>query len=328
MAMQTRLRLAERPLNVVLRPNSPAESAYRSAVLSPGFEAQPGLDLRYLGGKTIPHLTFTNVYLGDWDAGARAQLDHALAAAMSDAHLNNVLAQYFKGTTVTSTFAGSRLHDGGVPRHMYRDTVASLVGELDEAGALEAVDLGSSVVCLLLPRGAVLVDGDSHGGHAEREDLDDDAADSKHGLAGYHGSVHVVRNRRLKETDLLRRRGLFGGRQWDRRLFPSVAKRLRDALPRADRGAHQPGRRGRDPCGRYAGCGASTRLVLVARRRDRRHPDDRVRRRPFARDAGGAARRRQRQGADPADVVERGRRPGGPDRPSAPWEGEAQRLFQ
>jgi hypothetical protein len=200
MATQTRLRLAERPLNVVLRPNSPAEAAYRSTVLAPGFEAQPGRDLRYLGGKTIPHLTFTNVYLGDWDAGARAQLDHALAAAMSDAHLNNVLAQYFKGTTVTSTFAGSRLHDAGVPRHVYRDTVASLVGELDQAGALAALDLGSSVVCLLLPEGAVLVDGDSHGGDAEQDELDDDATDSKHGLAGYHGSMHVVRNRRLKET--------------------------------------------------------------------------------------------------------------------------------
>jgi hypothetical protein len=202
-ATQTRIRLAERPLNVVLRPNSDAEAAYRSTVLAPGFEPQPGLDLRYLGGKTIPHLTFTSVYLGDWDAGARAQLDHALAAAMSDPHLNNVLAQYFTGTAVTSTFAGSRLYAGAVPQTVYRDTVESLVTELDGTGTFAALDLASSAVCLLLPEGAVLVDGVSHGGHAEREEPggpDDDAADSKHGLGGYHGSVHVARSGGSTET--------------------------------------------------------------------------------------------------------------------------------
>ena len=34
MATQTRSRVAKRPLNVVLRPGSPAEAAYRSAVLA------------------------------------------------------------------------------------------------------------------------------------------------------------------------------------------------------------------------------------------------------------------------------------------------------
>lgn len=119
MATQTRSRVFERPLNVVLRPRSPAEAAYRSAVLAPGFERQPGLDLRYLGGRTIARLTFTNVYLGSWDTGERDRLDHALSAAMADPHLNNVLAQYFEGTAVGSTFAGSRTHAGQVPARVY-----------------------------------------------------------------------------------------------------------------------------------------------------------------------------------------------------------------
>jgi len=200
MATETRSRVAERPLNVVLRPRSPAEAAYRSTVLAPGFEAQPGLDLRYLGGRTIPRLTFTNVYLGSWAAGEREQLDHALAAAMADPHLNNVLAQYFKGTTVSAAFAGSRMHAGAVPTRVFKDTVEAIVTGLDQGGALGGLDLRSTVVCLLLPEGAVLVDGDSHDGHARREVDGDEAVDSKHGLGGYHGSVHVVRGRRLEET--------------------------------------------------------------------------------------------------------------------------------
>jgi len=199
MATRTRSRVAERPLNVVLRPHSPAEAAYRSAVLAPGFEPQPGLDLRYLGGRTIPRLTFTNVYLGGWGAGEREQLDHALAAAMTDPHLNNVLAQYFRGTTISASFAGSHARAGTVSARVYKDTVEAIVTELDLSGAFAAFDLRSTVVCLMLPEGVVLVDGDKRGGHAEREP-GDEAVDSKHGLGGYHGSVHVLRRGRIKET--------------------------------------------------------------------------------------------------------------------------------
>lgn len=169
-----------RPLNVVLAPGSPAEAAYESAILAPGFEPEPGLDLRYFGGRTIEALTFTHVYLGDWDAADRAALDRALPAAMADRGLNEVIAQYFQGP-VSATFAGATLH-ATAPATAYKDTVESLVGDLDSSGALRGLDLASSVVCLLLPRGTVLVDGDSSGGGGP---------DSKHGLGGYHGSVHV-----------------------------------------------------------------------------------------------------------------------------------------
>ncbi len=192
MATQTSQRVTERPLDVVLRPHSPAEAAYRSAVLAPGFDSDSGLDLRYLGGKTIPMLTFRNVYLGHWDAHERAQLDGAIAAAMDDAHLNNVLAQYFPGRTIGSAFAGSRVHTGPVPARMYRDVLESLVEQLDHEGALAGLDLASSAVCLLLPEDGVLVDADSGEGG--------EPVDSTHGLGGYHGSVHVRRGGRTRET--------------------------------------------------------------------------------------------------------------------------------
>jgi hypothetical protein len=188
MATQTRHRVVERPLDVVLAPRSPAEAAYRSVVLAPGFRAEPGLGLHYLGGKTIANLAFMDVYLGGWDAAERAKLDRALAAAMADTHLNNVLAQYFPDEKVGSTFAGSHSHPEPVGSRVYRDTVETIVAELHRDGVLDELDLAASAVCLLLPEGAVLVDGDS-GDPGEH-------VDSMHGLGGYHGSVHVQRSKR------------------------------------------------------------------------------------------------------------------------------------
>jgi hypothetical protein len=192
MAMQTRARVAERPLDVVLRPDSPAEASYRSAVLAPGFEPEAGLDLRNLGGKTIPALTFANVYLGAWDAAERATLDKALAAAMGDPHLNNVLAQYFPNATVRSTFAGSHTRPAAIGPRAYRDALESIVTQLDADGTLAGLDLGTSAVCLLLPEGAVLVDGNVND--------PGEPVDSTHGLGGYHGSVHVARDGGKSET--------------------------------------------------------------------------------------------------------------------------------
>lgn len=173
MSTQTPRRVRQGPLDVVVRPCSEAAAAYESAVLAPGFGPDPSLNLRYLGGKTLPHLRYTLVYLGEWSPPERAALDHALAAAMRDRELNNVLAQYFPGAEVTTTFAGSLAHRGPVPERVERDRVEALVAEFE---------LGPTVACLLLPRGAVLVDmGD---------------VDSLHGLGGYHGSVKANGNER------------------------------------------------------------------------------------------------------------------------------------
>lgn len=178
MSSQTGNRVIEGPLNVVLRPGSEAEAAYQSAVLAPGFGPEPGLDLRFFGGKTLPHLRYTLVYAGAWAADDRTQLDRALSAAMRDRGLNNVLAQYFAKAEVTATFAGSLEHTGSLPPRVYRDMVESLVVERD---------VGPSVTCVLLPPGAVLVDGDESSG---------DGVDSKHGLGGYHGSVTIAGSER------------------------------------------------------------------------------------------------------------------------------------
>jgi len=164
MSTRTPNRVVEGPLSVVVAPGSEAAAAYRSAVRAPGFGPEPSLDLRYLGGRTLPDLTYTLVYLEGWPADGRTELDRALAAAMTDPDLNNVLAQYFP-SAVTATFEGSLVHPGPVPDRVDRTWVETLAGQLAE---------GRAVTCIVLPPGAVLADGD---------------VDSQHGLGGYHGSV-------------------------------------------------------------------------------------------------------------------------------------------
>ena len=168
MTAQTSSRTTRQPLNVVLAPQSPAADAYRSAVLAAGFEPEPGLDLRYLGGKTLADLRYRFVYLGRWQSADRHALEIGLAAAMGDPGLNDVLAQYFPAQVVTATFTGSTAHRGTVPARVDKAAIEELVRQQSPDGA---------VVCFLLPRGAVLAD---------------DGVTSEEGLGGYHGSVHLA----------------------------------------------------------------------------------------------------------------------------------------
>jgi hypothetical protein len=182
-----------------------------AAARAPGFPAEPGINLHYFGGKTIEKLTFTNVYLGgaaEWSADDIQKIDWGLAAALGDPHLNNVIAQYYADEAPTTTFKPSRVIEGPLPHRVYRDTIEGFAASLDESNGLAGFDLSSTVFCFMLPRGVVLVDGTSKG-HQQRHDADqahhedddeprfnpalgeqDEAVDSKHGLGGYHGSIH------------------------------------------------------------------------------------------------------------------------------------------
>jgi len=191
--------------SVVAVPRSTAGDRYRSgrelAARAPGFPAEQGLNLRFFGGRTIEHFTFTHVYLGGraaWSKDDIAKIDHALPAALTDPHLENVIAQYYADEKPTVTFKPSRVLAEACPGRVYRDTIESLVASLDRENGLSGFDLASSVFCFMLPRGTVLVDGTSTGHQRRAEETvalgpDDDAVDSKHGLGGYHGSIHVKR---------------------------------------------------------------------------------------------------------------------------------------
>jgi hypothetical protein len=192
---------APRFTSVVVAAATDAAKRYQvgreSAALAPGFAARTALNLHFFGGRTIEQLTFTHVYLGGevaWNKDDVKAIDASLSAAMEDPHLNNVIAQYFRDGKPTAAFKPSRILDGPLPMRVFRDTIEGFVSALDQSNGLSGFNLGSSVFCMMLPKGTVLVDGTSTGGPARRAELGEhEAADSKHGLGGYHGSIHAKR---------------------------------------------------------------------------------------------------------------------------------------
>jgi hypothetical protein len=207
-----------RLLNVTLLADSEAGRAYYGraasslpeltpAAVAAGFPPQPSLNMTFFGGKTIADLVFVNHYLGGegaWDAADIASIDAALAKAMSDSGLQSVIAQYYQAS-ISSRMLPSAMLPDPAPATIFKDQVEALAARIFSDGGLGNADPGSTVVNIMLPRGVVLSDGFSpgfqpeEGTEAEHErrlgavlKLDDDEdADSRHGLGGYHGSVHV-----------------------------------------------------------------------------------------------------------------------------------------
>ena len=200
-----------RPMNVVVARGSPAETHFRSLAALPGaarpdtealatgLKRTPRHNLKFHGGKTIRDLSFTNLYLGgasSWDAADIKKIDHALAAAMSDKNLNNMMMQYFANQPIGSTFKASQVLSGAKPAQFSQGDVVLLIEQLHAQGKLNGLNLDATVINLLLPRGTVLTT-DAAPTHAElraapanptRPESEDT---SLQGLGGYHGSVHV-----------------------------------------------------------------------------------------------------------------------------------------
>ena len=180
-------------LSVAVAPRTVVDGGYPQALgaprlLAPGINPNPAFDLRYHGGKTMAAMSYLNVYLGQgWTDADKQSIDGALAAAMSDARLNEILAQYFGGhAPATQALASQRL-ETAVPARFDQASVDQAVNALLSGGMLNGIDLTACVVNLLLPPGAILVDTS---GPQNLLGLDPEAADSLHGLGGYHGSVH------------------------------------------------------------------------------------------------------------------------------------------
>jgi hypothetical protein len=198
-----------RPLNVVLRPRSKALKAYGKATgvasrdIASGFKPRPDLDLTYRGGKTIADLVFVHCYLGGaskWRDDSRSHIDSTLADLMSDPALEKVIGQYYHGA-ISSRMLPSHVVSNRPGPRFYKDKIEALVKRLARQGVTGDADPASTVICLILPPGVVLVDGNSDGSEAEHDGdadhrrrafvlVDDEQVDSKHGLGGFHGSVH------------------------------------------------------------------------------------------------------------------------------------------
>lgn len=177
-----------------------ASHSQTGGAIAPGFTPEPAFDMTYQGGRTIPALAYTSVYLdgAKWAASDVANIDAALAGALSDKGLNNVLLQYYPGRkSISTTFLGSRKLAGGVKKTFTRDDVNPVLAGLLDSGALAGLDFDQTVVCLFLPPGIVLTDKAKGGvGKARHRGVhalkgDDDHDSSRTGLGGYHGSCHL-----------------------------------------------------------------------------------------------------------------------------------------
>ena len=165
--------MKKRPLNVSFRRGSKAAKVYRdraglpgaealapeTEVLAPGLPPTPSHDLHYHGGRTIANLHFRNYYVGAdaWPKADMTNIDKALAAAMSDAHLNNVMSQYFPGN-ISSTFDGSKALSGPPPSTVSQTDIEAVVSSLASQGEFSGSDLTSTVFNFMLPPGTVLND--------------------------------------------------------------------------------------------------------------------------------------------------------------------------
>jgi hypothetical protein len=186
----------------------------------PGVQSTPAEDLKFRGGRTIADLHFVNLYVGGdecWSKSDIQQIDSAIAAAMADRNLNNVMMQYFNNRQITSVAMPSHPLTGYRPRTMTQGDVERSLEYLYRRGFLEGYDLSSTVFNFLLPRGTVLTDDAGLSGTAMLQPAaqagqrllttaiqssdDDDAgkspvphseeSSSLMGLGGYHGSVRL-----------------------------------------------------------------------------------------------------------------------------------------
>jgi hypothetical protein len=198
-----------RPLRVFVGHGTKAEEGFQARmsmpeVLAPGLPATPAHDLVYHGGHTIADLVFTNFYVGGttaWKAGDIQNIDKALAAAMSDVDLNNVMVQYYPGGKITSTAQPSQVLAGPPPPVVSQGDVENLVKQLFAAGSLNGFDFPSTVFNFMLPSGTILntdaapttssISAQTENPVAVKEAIPvEDEEDSTQGLGGYHGSIH------------------------------------------------------------------------------------------------------------------------------------------
>ena len=159
-------------------------------------------DLVFRGGRTLPQLTYKTFYVGKaWadgpQAAARQSLDAALAAAMTDSRLNEIVGQYFGGSQITTSVLPSAVLDIPLQSTFDKSDIEALAEKTFMSGVLSAIDLSTCVLNIILPPGAILSSEGSGsaamriGRRAPPGTPEEEEEDSRNGLGGYHGSVHI-----------------------------------------------------------------------------------------------------------------------------------------
>jgi hypothetical protein len=213
---------AEGSVNRLISQSSPESSRNRVAGRSSRNDVRhqqlmdvadptPDEDLRYRGGRIIRDLFYVNLYVSgdtDWSAADVERIDSSLSAAMRDAHLNNVLLQYYDNQSISSTALPSHPLVGYTPKSVSRGDLQNYVTWLHQKGFLKSYDLANTVFNFLLPPGTVLTSDrrvanaqpayvNGHAVETHGTASDTDATDSLNGLGGYHGSVVTASGERI-----------------------------------------------------------------------------------------------------------------------------------
>jgi len=198
-------------MNVAVARGSRAEAHFKSMAslpggaqaepraIAPGVSPTPRHNLVFHGGKTIARLTHTNFYLGgtaSWHAADIGHIDQALAGAMADRRLNNVMMQYFGNQPITSSFKPSKVLSTHKAASFSQGDVEQLVRQMHKDNQLAGFDLANTVFNFMLPHGTVLTTDTAPTKPAARSAAENPAKpesddSSLEGLGGYHGSVHV-----------------------------------------------------------------------------------------------------------------------------------------
>jgi len=180
------------PMRIQARKGSPAEKAYYAAstlpeplpwpkAIAPGISPAPLEDLIFHGGRIVPQMEFQNVYLGgevSWKERDMVSIDGAIELAMRDRRLNNVMAQYFHGKSMSCDMRPSFVFDEPKPASLDEPDVQAIVARLFDGKRIRKADLDTTIFNLILPAGTILKLGGSTSGS---------------GLGGYHGSLHIRR---------------------------------------------------------------------------------------------------------------------------------------
>ncbi len=167
--------------------------------------------LVFRGGRTIADLSYKNFYYGaTWapppgpdSAGnphvaARAAIEPALAAAMQDAGLNGILAQYVPGQAIRATPLTSEVIADDVrpdPDAPFDETdIRRVVAGLLSAGRLGGLDFATTAINVVLPMGMTLAvagldEAARPPGVKPMPGVPNDAPNASTAIAGYHGTV-------------------------------------------------------------------------------------------------------------------------------------------
>lgn len=159
-------------------PGAPFPLPLVPTAIAPRIKADPLEDLIFHGGKTVPKMQFQNIYLGtrgSWAESDVRSIDSGITRAMRFDRLNNMLTQYFPGTSLSCDVRASFALDRAAPPQFDQAQLKQLMQELFSQRLILAQDLDVTIFNLLLPPGAV---------------LSLDGADSRHGLGGFHDCVH------------------------------------------------------------------------------------------------------------------------------------------